>query len=48
MFDVFFYEAFVEEAEALRTRESVDRKAAQSVEQIEPFLEHGAFLWPAP
>ena len=33
---------------AFNTYESVDRKAAQSVEQIVHFLERGAFLWPVP
>lgn len=33
---------------AFNTVESVERKSRQSVEQIEHFLKHGTFLWPAP
>jgi D-lactate dehydrogenase len=33
---------------AFNTRESVERKAEQSIEQAVRFLEAGAFLWPVP
>lgn len=33
---------------AFNTQEAVERKARQSVQQIQHFLEHGAFLWSAP
>jgi len=33
---------------AFNTREAVERKAAQSIEQIAHFLTHGRFKWPAP
>jgi D-lactate dehydrogenase len=33
---------------AFNTREAVERKSAQSVEQILHMLEHGAFKWPIP
>ncbi|ADU66599.1 D-isomer specific 2-hydroxyacid dehydrogenase NAD-binding protein [Desulfurispirillum indicum S5] len=33
---------------AFNTTESVQRKSRQSVEQVEHFLLHGAFLWPVP
>lgn len=33
---------------AFNTVEAVERKAAQSIKQIEHFLKHGAFLWPVP
>ncbi|MBT3192363.1 MAG: hydroxyacid dehydrogenase [Verrucomicrobia bacterium] len=33
---------------AFNTAESVTRKAAQSIEQIETFLKTGTFLWPLP
>ncbi|MHC4945804.1 MAG: NAD(P)-dependent oxidoreductase [Planctomycetota bacterium] len=33
---------------AFNTRESVERKAEQSVQQAIHFLEHGRFLWPVP
>ncbi len=33
---------------AFNTEESVERKAAQSVQQIAHFLRHGTFLWPVP
>lgn len=33
---------------AFNTHESVERKAAQSVQQILHLREHGAFLWPVP
>jgi D-lactate dehydrogenase len=33
---------------AFNTLESVDRKARQSIEQINYFLKHGSFIWPIP
>lgn len=33
---------------AFNTVESVERKSSQSVDQIQHFLEHRAFLWPVP
>jgi D-lactate dehydrogenase len=33
---------------AFNTQEAVDRKAEQSVQQVEHFLKHGKFLWPVP
>lgn len=33
---------------AFNTHEAVERKAEQSVQQIDHFLEHGKFLWPVP
>lgn len=33
---------------AFNTAESVERKAQQSIQQIEHFLKRGAFIWPAP
>jgi D-lactate dehydrogenase len=33
---------------AFNTAEAVERKAEQTVQQIEYFLEHGKFLWPVP
>jgi D-lactate dehydrogenase len=33
---------------AFNTQEAVERKAEQSVQQIEQFLKHGKFLWPVP
>jgi len=33
---------------AFNTREAVERKAAQSIQQIQRFLESGRFLWEAP
>jgi len=33
---------------AFNTRESVDRKAEQTIQQIEHFLKNGQFLWPRP
>jgi D-lactate dehydrogenase len=33
---------------AFNTQEAVERKAEQSVQQIEHFLKHGKFLWPVP
>ncbi len=33
---------------AFNTREAVARKAEHSVQQVEQFLRHGAFLWPVP
>ncbi len=38
--DVFFYEAFAEEA--------LEEKARQSAAQVEHFLKNGAFIWPVP
>ena len=35
-------------ANAFNTREFVERKPRQIIEQIAHFLEHGAFLWPMP
>jgi D-lactate dehydrogenase len=31
---------------AFNTREALERKAAQSMEQVEHFLEHSSFIWP--
>ncbi len=33
---------------AFNTREAVDRKASQSIEQLHHFFQHGNFLWPIP
>lgn len=33
---------------AFNTHESVERKAKQSVQQVEHFLKHGKFVWPVP
>lgn len=33
---------------AFNTREAVERKASQSIEQLKHFLHHGKFLWPIP
>jgi D-lactate dehydrogenase len=33
---------------AFNTEEAVERKARQSVEQVQHFLQHGVFRWPAP
>jgi len=33
---------------SFNTREAVERKVAQSIEQIEHFLDYGKFLWPVP
>ena len=33
---------------AFNTAESVERKARQSVEQLEAFLKSGSFIWPVP
>ena len=33
---------------AFNTHEAVDRKASQSVQQLQHFLEHGGFLWTVP
>lgn len=33
---------------AFNTKEAVERKAAQSIEQLKHFLQHGKFLWPIP
>ncbi|MDD4735514.1 MAG: NAD(P)-dependent oxidoreductase [Kiritimatiellae bacterium] len=33
---------------AFNTREAVDRKASQSIEQLHHFLQHEHFLWPIP
>jgi D-lactate dehydrogenase len=33
---------------AFNTKEAVEKKAAQSVEQVESFLKNGRFLWPVP
>lgn len=33
---------------AFNTVEAVDRKARQSIQQVQHFLAHGAFLWPVP
>lgn len=33
---------------AFNTKEAVERKASQSIEQLKHFLQHGKFLWPIP
>lgn len=33
---------------AFNTKEAVERKASQSIEQLKYFLQHGEFLWPIP
>ena len=33
---------------AFNTVESVERKSAQSVQQVAAFLERGQFVWPVP
>jgi len=33
---------------AFNTHEAVERKASQSIQQIQHFLDHGSFLWPVP